>query len=1011
MSDPIGPLRAALSSRYAFEREVGQGAFATVYLARDLRHGREVAIKVLAVDGRSEESELRFLREVRLLAGLQHPNILPLHDSGHVEHLLYYVMPYVRGSVRDKIARERRLSVASSVQIAIEVADALYTAHRNGVVHRDVKPENILLAADHAIVADFGVAAVIQSVASHRLTKPGLGGPGTPAYMSPEQILGTGQPDPRNDIYALGCVLYEMLTGKPPFGGKSGFARRFTEDAPRVADVRPEVPEGLDPIIAQALARDPADRFADAGLFAKALRALPITDAPTKPLLPPRPAPPAAPDPPAREPLAPEPLVLEPIAPAPPRLPDEARRRLLRGTVAAVALLIAAAGVASVARRELPVRRTAAGVTSPDAGVTLIVAPFAVIDSTLGRHAEGILQSLSRNLDGAGLLRTVSPSSYARGVPGGADRASALALARRMQAVIAIFGTVERAGQDSVRARATLLHARRNEVIGTVETHAVAGRIDLLTDSLTVAVLRALAASEAIGGARTPYLRVPATLEAFNAFLTAEQLYRLGKWDSARVHYERTIAADSLYPLPHRRLGFIMSWLRTSSDSLAQAATLRAGALNRGLGPRDSLLVLADSLMAAATAAPTFLEEWPLTRRLFAILEGLVAQYPVDAEAWFTLGEARYHFGSGPGRSVSAREALEAFDRAIAIDSGYLPAYLHTPQLALAAGGPSAGREAALRYVRASLARARNRTDRTAQPRMRLVEAILTPRRPGAAAPYSLDTIPGDVVYFARNALDQWPDSAETALALTRFLATGRVRSRAGLLEDEGYLSRLLASQLALRGHVRESERTLGDADGQIAFELPYLVPDAARLAPGVMRRARAGSRYAELAPAWWGMRGDTLALLEHLARGRATTAGPDTLAARKAVYDTLAALAHLALARGDSSGALERMLALPDSLCPRCHSDRLARARLVRTLGRGDLRRALADMSETLTSYHTPFWVLFALERGRIARALGERETAERAYSFVVEAWWRGDPEVQGAVAEARRALSTLGR
>ncbi|MDQ6769182.1 MAG: protein kinase [Gemmatimonadota bacterium] len=274
MTDPIGPVRAAVSGRYEIEREIGQGAFATVYLARDLRHDRLVAFKVLNADPTSENSELRFLREIRLLAKLQHPNILPLIDSGHAEAMLYYVMPYVKGeSLRDRIHRERQLAVESAIAITREAADALACAHEQGIIHRDIKPENILLSAGHSMIADFGVARAIDVAGVRQLTRTGLGGPGTPAYMSPEQMLGDGQIDQRSDIYSLGCVLYEMLTGKPPFHGEGGFVKRFTEPPPLPSTLRLDLPETLERIITKALARDPGDRYPTAAEFGKALAA------------------------------------------------------------------------------------------------------------------------------------------------------------------------------------------------------------------------------------------------------------------------------------------------------------------------------------------------------------------------------------------------------------------------------------------------------------------------------------------------------------------------------------------------------------------------------------------------------------------------------------------------------------------------------------------------------------------------------------------------------------------
>ena len=270
--DPIGPLRAALAGRYEIGREIGQGAFATVYLANDARHDRQVAVKVLNADPSSDTGELRFIREIRMLARLQHPNILPLHDSGHVDALLYYLMPYVSGeTLRARMSRERQVPIDAAIRISCEAADALSYAHSQGIIHRDIKPENILLSGGHAIVADFGIARAIDLAGVQQLTRTGMGGPGTPAYMSPEQLLGDRQLDGRTDIYSLGCVLYEMLTGKPPFAGKEGFVKRFTETPPPPSTLRKDVPVWLDSVVNKMLARNPEERFGRAEDLVRAL--------------------------------------------------------------------------------------------------------------------------------------------------------------------------------------------------------------------------------------------------------------------------------------------------------------------------------------------------------------------------------------------------------------------------------------------------------------------------------------------------------------------------------------------------------------------------------------------------------------------------------------------------------------------------------------------------------------------------------------------------------------------
>jgi len=274
LPDLLARLQAALADRYTIERELGRGGMATVYLAHDPKHDRAVAIKVLNPEVASTIGVERFLREIRLAARLQHPHILPLHDSGEASGFLYYVMPYVAGeTLRRRLNRERQLPLDDALRATREVAEALDYAHRQGVVHRDIKPENVLLADGQAVVADFGIAHAIAAAADgEKLTATGLA-VGTPAYMSPEQASGETQLDGRSDVYSLGCVLYEMLAGEPPFTGPSAqavIAKRLSEPVPHLGTLR-DVPEAVEVAVTKALARAPADRFANATKFAQAL--------------------------------------------------------------------------------------------------------------------------------------------------------------------------------------------------------------------------------------------------------------------------------------------------------------------------------------------------------------------------------------------------------------------------------------------------------------------------------------------------------------------------------------------------------------------------------------------------------------------------------------------------------------------------------------------------------------------------------------------------------------------
>jgi serine/threonine-protein kinase len=267
-------LTAALADRYRLERELGQGGMATVYLAHDLRHDRQVALKVLRPELAAVIGAERFLHEIRTTANLQHPHILPLFDSGTVDGTVFYVMPFVQGeSLRDRLTRDKQLPIDDAVRITREVASALDYAHRHGVIHRDIKPENILLHDGQALVADFGIALAASSAGGSRMTETGMS-LGTPHYMSPEQAMGEREITPRSDVYALGCVLYEMLTGDPPFTGSTAqaiVAQVITEDPRPPTQRRKTVPANVEAAAMTALAKLPADRFATARDFAQAL--------------------------------------------------------------------------------------------------------------------------------------------------------------------------------------------------------------------------------------------------------------------------------------------------------------------------------------------------------------------------------------------------------------------------------------------------------------------------------------------------------------------------------------------------------------------------------------------------------------------------------------------------------------------------------------------------------------------------------------------------------------------
>src|SRR5215213_2950929 len=271
---PLERLRGALADTYSIDRELGRGGMATVYLAQDGKHERLVALKVLHPDLAATLGPERFLREIKLAARLNHPHILPLHDSGEAQGFLYYVMPYVEGeSLRERLDREHQLSIEEAVHHGRAIASALDYAHRQGIVHRDVKPENIMLYEGEAMVMDFGIAKAVSAAGSETLTQTGMM-VGTPAYVSPEQAAGESNIDGKSDQYSLACVVYEMITGERPFAGatpQAVMAKRFSETPKPVRSIRSSIPESVEKAITKAMDVDAAARYSSAAHFGQAL--------------------------------------------------------------------------------------------------------------------------------------------------------------------------------------------------------------------------------------------------------------------------------------------------------------------------------------------------------------------------------------------------------------------------------------------------------------------------------------------------------------------------------------------------------------------------------------------------------------------------------------------------------------------------------------------------------------------------------------------------------------------
>jgi tRNA A-37 threonylcarbamoyl transferase component Bud32/tetratricopeptide (TPR) repeat protein len=592
--DPIASLRAALRGHYDIEREIGQGAFATVYLARDLKHERKVAVKVLHADPTSEMGELRFIREIRLLARLQHPNILPLHDSGHVEALLYYVMPYVSGeTLRDRIDRERQLPYDAACSIARDVADALAYAHAQGIIHRDIKPENILLSAGHPILADFGIARVIDLAGVRQVTRTGMGSPGTPAYMSPEQLMGDKELDGRSDTYSLGCVLFEMLTGKPPFGGKEGFVKRFTEAPPRASITRKDLPSWIDDVVATALARRPNDRYQTAQEFVTAL-SRPIAKSNSV-------------HPPAIEGPVPEPegIGFPAQRSRAKRLIERARMHLR--LTAAIALVVSilvfwfavrtrAAGIANIFQRPAQVDSS-----------RFVVLPFATSASTdtsgVGSHVADRLYDGFSQWEG---LALVPDTKVAQGVveAGGppSTEADALGLARRLGAGKLVWGQA----RDDVKGARIRVYLY-DVVTGESRDSFVFSDSAADASAYGSAILRLLgarnrAAAASGGDGRTR------SLAAWEAYGRGHAELRRWNLPLAEREFREAVNEDHNYQPARLWLAQVLSWRASQRAGEWVDEAARAAADLGRLDPRDQLVAaglsaLGDGRFPAACGA------------------------------------------------------------------------------------------------------------------------------------------------------------------------------------------------------------------------------------------------------------------------------------------------------------------------------------------------------------------------------------------------------------------------
>jgi tRNA A-37 threonylcarbamoyl transferase component Bud32/tetratricopeptide (TPR) repeat protein len=918
-----------------------------VFLAEDVALHRDVVIKVLHPELAAGVNAERFNREVLLSARLQHPHIVPVLSAGQLDGLPYYVMPFVKGqTLHDRIAAGP-LPVGEIVGILGDVAKALGYAHSENVVHRDIKPDNILLSGGAATVADFGIAKALSSArhqeAGEALTSLGMS-LGTPAYMAPEQVAGDPGTDHRADIYALGCVAFEMLTRRSPFAGKSPqqmLAAHVMEVPKPVAQLRPGIPPALSALVMRCLEKEPALRPQSAQEVASALETTGGYE------------------------------VMAPV-----RSAWGKRRVLIAG---GGLVLLSALGVAAYRSMRAPVAATGA--------LNLAVAPFEVLDPQLMLWKEGMVDVLSRNLDGAGPIRSLSPSITIKRWEGRAERAAAVEFGKRVGAQIVMYGQLQSSGRDLVNARVWILDVERDASPLEIEVRDSVARMDRVSDSLSIRSLAAIGRMRTIGAAQLASLG-SSSLPAIRFFLHGAQYFRRAQWDSAAAALRDAVAVDSTFGIAYAMLGESYGWTGGGDNERQWQAFASAGAQIRpGLSPHDSLTLAAVGHYAQWNKrGPNSGEE---IRQAFAAAGAVTQQYPDDAPAWYLYGDMRYHHD----RTITEREALGLFDRAIRADSDFAPAYIHAIELAYRNGAP-----AGEYYAAAYLSRAPASLTRSS---ITLAADMASGRLHGAPLAAVLDTVSPLVGGSALTALRRLPDSAEATLAIVR--AEAKRNPGSGMRSTRSRL----ADVLAFRGHISEAWRMGIESPTYTMAEIAVLglVPadSAARvLGPWVQRHDDA-SFFA--LPALGAAR--DAAQLNTLALGAERFAKTDTSTRTRAglAYFSASARAYAALARGDTSVATQLFDTLNDSTLA-LPIDQFIRARLV---GRTDPKRALGMLNKMSENVDL-LYVARELERARLAEKVGDGDSAVAAYAYVAAAWRNTDsPRLRDAVKESTSALARL--
>jgi len=978
-------LQASLGQSYRIERELSGGGMSRVFVAHDTRLARDVVVKVLSPDLAAGVNSERFHREILVAAQLQHPHIVPVLAAGETDGLPYFTMPYVAGeSLRRRLDGGKPIPVHDAVAVLRDVARALAYAHEHGVVHRDIKPDNVLIAGGAAAVTDFGIAKALSSsrtFGGENLTRVG-NSLGTPAYMAPEQVAADPNADHRIDIYSFGAMAYELLTGEPPFAGRPPHAvlsAHLTEQpAPLEARV-PNVPPALAAVVMNCLAKNPGDRPQTADDLVRALERIDLSSDWSAP------------------------------AAATPR----ARRRTVAILAAMVVVAIAAGGWMLWER--FRVRPPA-----PDQNMVAVV-PFRVASADPALHylREGMLDLLAAKLTGEGGMRATDPRQLlaAWHREGGSESAdippeSALALARQLGAGRLLLGDVV-GTPNRIVLTASLLGAARGDSLVKLSVEGPPDSLAWLVDRLAA---RLLAETSAEGASRSTSL-TSTSLPALRAYLDGQAKMRRVDVMGAAKDFERALDADSTFALAALGLRMASSWY--GDPTLQQRGLEIAWRERSRLSQRDQALLV-------ATAGPRYPTP-ASTQELLAARERYLAIAPDRADAWYLLGDHVFHYGWVLNVPNPEERAFEAFQRASEIDSTYVVGYLHGLPLALTLGDTAAAR----RFERLRLAAD---TSRFWLVLHRWQEAWT--RGDSTKATALADSIDLSQYVYGMDQLAFYNGvgTSDVARALDTAFAKATTdpqrRSLARMAHDfylvagrpSAALKRLATSAdsagdvnipvLAIRDALiadGDTVAAIGAARALRVFETGPIAPDSARR--GIQRAA---TRVLE---PWRLSRGDTSETRRSLERLR-SIARQLTGAPRADAEVEIAAIEamHADVTRSPNlrtyAVRLDSMLRALDYSATnvgRASFTNLVAARLLEKLG--DVRGALAAARRRSDAWtqNNPYLATQLREQGRLAALAGEREEAIRAYRHFLALRVDPEPALRPQVDAVRRELRQL--